>query len=361
MNVNNINNENFKSEPAFLVTRDEKISNRPLAFLFAAFIFAIVLGFGIFYAERQIGSPLNIKAESRKFIVRSGESLKEIAKDLEEEGLIENKIYFIFYVWKNGFSNSLQAGVYSLSPAMSVSQIAQKLKNGEIIPRETAITIPEGFKISQIEERLKKAGLQSSISAARAKDFKVRFKFLKDAPQEASLEGFLFPDTYEFYPEATVQDIIRKMLDNFDKKFTEDSRGEILKQGKTFYEIITMASLIEKEVKTFEDRRIVSGIFWKRIKEQRPLESCATIAYALNVDKWRYSIEDTKTPSPYNTYLNLGLPPGPICNPGIESIKAAIFPKESLYNFFLTDPETHNTIFSQTLEEHNLNKAKYFK
>ncbi len=342
------------------MAKGEKVSNWPLVFILVAFIFVVVLGSGFIYVERQIGSPLNIKAESRKFIVRSGENLKEIAKDLEEEGLIKNKIYFIFYVWKNGFSSTLQAGDYLLSPAMSVSQIAGKIKNGEIIPREIIITIPEGFKISQIEERLKKENLQSSISAAKAKDFKARFKFFKDAPQEASLEGFLFPDTYEFYPEATAQDIIKKMLDNFDKKLVP-YQNEVSGTGFTLYEIITMASLIEKEVKTFEDRQIVSGIFWKRLKEQRPLESCATIAYILDVDKWRYSIEDTKKPSPYNTYLNLGLPQEPICNPGLESIKAAIFPKESPYNFFLTDPETRNTIFSKTLEEHNLNKAKYFK
>jgi len=152
-----------------------------------------------------------------------------------------------------------------------------------------------------------------------------------------------------------------KMLDNFNKKLTGDLKSEISKQGKGLYEIITMASIIEKEVKTFEDRQIVSGIFWKRIKNGIPLESCATIAYILNDDKWRYTIADTRMPSDYNTYMNYGLPPGPICNPGIDSIKAAVFPKDSSYGFFLTDPETGNTIFSRNLQEHNINKAKYLK
>jgi len=122
-----------------------------------------------------------------------------------------------------------------------------------------------------------------------------------------------------------------------------------------------MASLLEKEVNTKEDREIVSGIFWRRIKEGRPLQSCATIAYILGIDKWRYSFEDTRIKSPYNTYLHKGLPPGPISNPGVESIRSAIFPRKSDYNYFLTDPETGNTIFAETIEEHNQNKIKYFR
>ncbi len=353
--------EDFNNQPVILVNREGFSSARPwISFLVLFLLIAFIAG-GFFYIRHQMSTPLNLKAEERTFVVRTGENLTDIAENLEEEGLIKNNFYFVFYVWRGGFSNKLQAGNYSLSPAMSISQIAQKLKEGDVIPTEITITIPEGFKTSQIEERLKKQGFPFLISKFQIKDFKNKYDFFKDAPPEANLEGFLFPDTYKFYPEAIANDVIEKMLDNFDKKFARDLRSEILRQGKNFYDIITMASLIEKEVKTFEDRQIVSGIFWKRLKEGRPLESCATIAYLLNLDKWRYSIEDTRKPSPYNTYLNRGLPPGPICNPGIESIRAAVLPKDTSYDFFLTDPETGNTIFSKTLEEHNTNKAKYFK
>lgn len=136
-------------------------------------------------------------------------------------------------------------------------------------------------------------------------------------------------------------------------------RVEIEKREKTIYEIVTMASILEKEVKTPEDMKIVSGIFWKRIDQGRPLQSCATIAYVLGREKKQYSYEDTRTPSPYNTYINKGLPPGPINNPGMNSILAAVYPKETDYNYFLTDPETGKTIFSKTLEEHEENKVKY--
>jgi len=348
--------DNSKNNPVILFAQEEK-SSRGLWF-FILLLFAIVcLGF---YVYSQMYMPLNPKAEERTFVVKSGENLNEIARNLEEEGIIKNHFYFIFYVLGKGFSGKLQAGDYLLSPAMTVSQITQKIKNGEVISREIIITIPEGFKISQIQERLRKNNLDFLISDFKVKDFKEDYKFLNNAPQAASLEGFLFPDTYKFSPEATASEIVGKMLNNFDKKLAP-YRNEISGTGFTPYKIITMASLIEKEVKTFDDRQIVSGIFWKRLKEGRALESCASIAYILNVDKWRYSIEDTRKPSPYNTYLNPGLPPGPISNPGIDSIKAAIFPKDSPYNFFLTDPETGKTIFSKTLEEHNLNKARYFK
>jgi len=122
-----------------------------------------------------------------------------------------------------------------------------------------------------------------------------------------------------------------------------------------------MASLIEKEVRTSEDMKIISGIFWQRIENRQGLESCATLAYILGVNKPQYSVVDTKIDSPYNTYKHRGLPPSPIANPGLNAITAAIYPKETDYNYFLSDPATGQTIFSRTLGEHNLNKAKYLK
>ncbi|MBU4082674.1 endolytic transglycosylase MltG, partial [Patescibacteria group bacterium] len=137
-------------------------------------------------------------------------------------------------------------------------------------------------------------------------------------------------------------------------------RAEIKKQGKTVEEVVIMASILEKEVRTDRDRRIASGIFWRRLGNNYPLQSCATIAYILDEDKWRYSTEDTKVDSPYNSYQNVGLPKGPICNPGLSAIRAAINPQENDYNFFLSKPDGE-TVFSKTLEEHNTNKAKYLE
>ena len=148
------------------------------------------------------------------------------------------------------------------------------------------------------------------------------------------------------------------MRDNFDKKVDDSLRAEIERQGKTLGEIVTMASILEKEVPTYYEKRIVSGVFWKRLGINYPLQSCATIAYALGKRKWRYSIEDTKTNSPYNTYQNTGLPPGPINNPGLWSTKAAVWPINTDYFYFLSTKDGR-TIFSRTGEEHNANKARY--
>ena len=368
----NLKGEEFKKEPVFLPSSERKISKKVLIPVLVFLVLTIIFCCGFFYVQNQINVPLNREeVREREFAIEKGESLNKIAKNLEKQRLIKNHLYFTFYVWKNDWSDRLQAGDYLLSGSMNIPRIAEKFIEGDVISKEIMITIPEGFRVSQIEDKLKKNNFQffrteagsrpgGTIHNFQIKDFKEKYDFLADSPAEANLEGFLFPDTYKFYPETIAEDMVKKMLDNFDRKLISDLREEILRQGKTIYDIIIMASLLEKEVKTFEDRQIVSGIFWKRLKERRPIESCATIAYILNVDKWRYSIEDTRQPSFYNTYLNLGLPLGPICNPGIESIRAAVFPKESPYNFFLTDPETGNTVFSKTLQEHNINKAKYF-
>jgi UPF0755 protein len=183
--------------------------------------------------------------------------------------------------------------------------------------------------------------------------------FLKDAPADADLEGFLFPDTYRVFKNATAEDIVQKLLDNFNDKLTLDLRTDIAKQGKSIFDVITMASIIEKEVKSPEDMKIVSGIFWQRTGDSYPLESCATLAYILGVNKKQYTYEDTKINSPYNTYQNAGLPPGPICNPGLAAIQAAIYPQTTDYHYFLTRPDTGATIFSKTYQEHLRNKAKY--
>ena len=207
-----------------------------------------------------------------------------------------------------------------------------------------AAAFPEGFTLKQIDARLTKAGL---IKAG---------EILKQ-PQ---LEGYLFPDTYRFNQEATLDEIIARMRENFDRKLSQYLRNEIARQDKTIKEIIIMASLLEKEVATDQDRQIVSGIFWQRIKDNYPLQSCATIAYILGVDKWRYSVTDTKVESLYNTYQNIGLLPGPICNPGLSAIEAAVYPEPNDYYFFLSKPDGE-TVFSKTLEEHNENKTKYLQ
>lgn len=294
----------------------------------------------------QLYVPLNKNVEESIFIIKEGQGLNEIAHNLKIGRIIGNEWPFAFYIWLSCKTDKLQAGKYALSSAMSARYVADKIINGDVIRDWVKVTIPEGWTNIQIEEWLFGVGLPADSS----------HKFL-----DITLQGYLFPDTYYFEKESGVEEIVKKMLRNFDVKLSSDLREEIAQQGKTIYEVLIMASILEKEVISDEDRAIVSGIFWKRLKDKYPLQSCATIAYILEVDKWRYTYADTRIKSPYNTYLNIGLPSTPINNPGLSAIKAAIYPKESDYYFFLTDPEDGKTVFSKTFEEHSRNKIKYFK
>jgi UPF0755 protein len=245
------------------------------------------------------------------FNIEKGEGSRDIAINLEKEGLIRFAPIFRIYVLTVGVSEKLQAGKYELSPSMSIYQMAKRFASGDVAKK--IITIPEGFTVKQIEEKL-------------------------NITIDPNLEGFLFPDTYHFSYDAAPGEIVEIMRDNFEKKITQDLREEIARQNKTISEIITMASLIEKEVKTKKDKDLVSGILWKRLK----------IGMALQVDSEMW------------TYENRGLPPAPICNPGLESIKSAVYPENSEYWYYLSTEEGR-TIFSRTLEEHNAARAKYLK
>jgi len=195
----------------------------------------------------------------------------------------------------------------------------------------------------------------------KPKDFSSNYVFLKSKPKNISLEGYLFPDTYEVAYGEELEDIVEKMLDNFDKKLSQRLRNlGITKQGKTVFEIITMASLIEKEVKSLEDKKIVSGILWKRINAGIGLQVDATVTYITGKKSTRVSKQETEIDSLYNTYKYRGLPLGPISNPGLESIEAATYPQSSDHWYYLSAPDGE-TIFSKTLEEHNIAKAEHLK
>jgi len=306
-----------------------------------------------------------ILVQEKLFSVKRGENVFQIGKRLEEEGFIKDRFFFNLYVLAKGAQKNLQAGEYLLGPHLSVKEIAQLIISGRVA--KVKITIPEGWRAEEIGDYLERKGIISQAqdfygkeSPLWQKDFSEEFDFLKDKPKALSLEGYLFPDTYYLTPGMIPEEIIRMMLKNFDTKLTQELREEIKRQGKTIFEIVTMASLLEKEVKTKEEKELVAGILWKRLKVGMPLQVDATITYITRKKTTKISIEETKIDSPYNTYKYPGLPLGPISNPGLESIMATIYPKESEFWYYLSTPEGE-TIFSKTLEEHNIAKAKYLK
>lgn len=345
-----------------LKSKSKKINFKAIIFLFVAILFTAQ----IFYSY-GISSSTDKNGQDNIFIIEAGEGVNQISYNLYEAGLIKSKFYFEVYVWREKIEGDLQAGEYVLNPGMSIKEITRVLTEGETLNNELTIKIIEGWKIDEINDYLKKSGIiegdefseytKNPIGAWRY----VVPDFFNDAPSNVNLEGYLFPDTYRIFKDASTVDITKKMLNNFDSKLTDKMRSDIKSQGKTIYEIVTMASIIEEEVRSQEDMKIVSGIFWNRIESGQALESCATLAYILGVNKQQYSIEDTKTNSPYNTYQNRGLPPGPISNPGLNAIQSAIYPEKTDYYYFLSRPDTGETVFAITYDEHLRNKAKYLR
>ena len=296
------------------------------------------------------------------FEIQEGESLFSVAESLKAQGFIQTKIPFCAYVILGGKEKDLKYGAYEFTSDDTFISIAVKIIKGDTYTIK--ITIPEGFDIKQIDERIsskfKTQNSKLQLKTQNSKFYQDEFDFLAEVPLDCLLEGFLFPDTYYFSPSASAEEITQEFLNNFDKKLNSELRQEIKKQSKTIFEIITMASLLEKEVRTLEDKKIVSGVLWKRLETQMPLQVDATITYMTGKKSTKVSIEETEIDSPYNTYKYRGLPAGPICNPGLESILAAVYPEDSGYWYYISNLQGE-TVFAKTLREHNINIAKYLR
>lgn len=307
--------------------------NRKIVVIIFAIFFVLIIVLGLVQPKCDTGDKI--------VAITKGLGSDETAQVLKNNGIINSKWEFVFYLWIKGYINHIQAGEYLLNSRMTMPQVARIIVNGEINQNYVKVTIPEGWDTKKIEARLRENKIIDNSARISIDN-----------------EGYLFPDTYYFYKNSSLDTVIQKMKDNFNNKIDNGLIKEIKNQGKTLYDILKIASILEREVVSDEDRAIVSGIFWKRIKLGMPLQADITIAYVLGIDKWQYSSEDIKIKSPYNTYVNLGLPPTPICNPGLSAIKAAIYPKQTDYLYFLSTLDGR-TVYSKTLEEHNRNKAKY--
>ncbi len=331
-------------------------------------ISVIILFIGIFLYLGFYGVTEDDK-EKVIFIIEEGQGVLEISQNLEKKGVIGSRYFFSTYVFLKGERASLKTGVYEISSGMSVSQIADKLISGKI--KRNTITIVEGWNLNDIANYLEREGYGSKeefyrlagtppryvdgkVKEQKAGEIKEDFSFLEEVPDNLPLEGYLFPDTYIVNANAEIEDIIKVLLRNFENRVAKEVDEE------NIFEIIILASLIEKEVRTYEDKRLVSGIMRNRLEAGMPLQIDATITYLTGKRSVSVSILETRINSPYNTYVNLTLPLGPISNPGMESIRAAMNPKKSDYYYYLSKP-TGETVFSRTLEEHNYAKNKYLR
>ncbi len=320
---------------------------------------AVAVLAAFFYFRYQVYYSHGDFSETKIFKIEKGEGNKMIGENLKKEGLISGKYYFYYYMWSHKLTSRILPDDYQLSGTMTIPEIVLTITKEQ--DKNIKITFPEGWTSKQMAERLNTKGLAGNEFlkiADNPGEIKNQYSFLAD-PKVKTLEGYLFPETYFFTKEMDAEAMVKKMLGIFNTKITSQMKSDALKNSRTLNDIIIMASIIEGEVRTDEDRKIVSGIFWKRLNEGKTLQSCATLAYITGENKKQYSEADTKIQSPYNTYLYKDLPPAPISNPGLSAITAAIYSAETSYNYFLSDPETGETIFSKTYEEHTANKVRY--
>lgn len=323
-------------------------------------IISVTLIFYFLLDNNSFGDNQIEASKEINFEIKKGEGIKEISQRLKEKNLISSEISFYVYLFLKNKTDKLQAGKYLLNRKMRVGEMVNKFVAGDIVSSEVEFIIIPGWTIKEIANSFKNQGLfeNQDIKEFFSKNQQFNYEFLSDKPKNFGYEGYLYPDTYRIFKDDKVETALQKILDNFNKKLTSDLREEIKKRGKTIFEIITMASILEKEVKTFDDKKIVAGIFWKRIKNGVPLQADATLTYILGKTSQQLTLDDLKNKSPYNTYLNLGLPYGPISNPSLDSIKAAIYYEESQFWYYLSNKEGI-TIFSKTFEEHKKAKVKY--
>lgn len=291
------------------------------------------------------------------FNVSKGESGKNIAVNLEDEGLISNSHAFVRTVKNEDLDTKLRYGKFVLSPGMTIREIITILTTTGT--GEMALTVKEGDTIRDIDAELTNIGLiQAGEFTLCTFNCKFDYDFLAG---DGGLEGFLFPDTYfldsgNFSSEV----LINQMLANFDKKFTDQMQATAIKNARSIRDIINVAAMLEKEVNYVshpKDTPLVSGIIWKRLDNNWTLGIDATLLY-LDADG-ELSADDLASNNPYNSRKVKGLPPTAVDNPGIATIEAALYPETSIYWFYLTDPESGDTIFAVTNEEHEANKDKY--
>jgi UPF0755 protein len=286
------------------------------------------------------------KGKLKDIEIKEGASLLLIAEKLKSEGLIRSKFSFILLALLTGKGKKLKAGFYELSSSFPSWKILGILAEGKV--KKIKVTIPEGFNIRQIGERLEQAGIISAKKfVSLATNAPLTLRVIVSA-HSGNLEGFLFPDTYFFSKGESPENIVKAMLWNFRKKVLEKIEGS---SELPFYDALKLASLVEWEAKHNEERRLIAGVLLNRLKKGMRLECDATVQYVLPQHKRRITYKDLEIDSPYNTYKVKGLPPTPICNPGLPSIEAALNPEDTPFLFYVARPDGYH-IFSLTAEEH---------
>jgi len=322
--------------------------------LIVACVAVTLIGLSVAFVATSAYRAKDAGAAPLTVVIPAGSGTDDIARLLHERGITSSTTSFTVAVLLSGARGELQAGTYELSAAMSPADIVALVRSGST--KQHTVTIPEGLRLTEVADRLAEAGITTRGDFIDATREEYDYPFLTDLPAGADLEGFLFPDTYTFPEGTNAHDVVDRMLATFSAKITP-LLSAIDESDLSLFEIVTLASIVEAEVPHAEDRTKAASVFLNRLGEDMRLQADSTVAYFLNVHRVDLTSDELATDDPYNTYVHTGLPPGPIGNPSLNAIESVLDPAESDLLYFVSNPETNETFFAETLEEHNDNIA----
>jgi len=324
----------------------------------------MIIGLYLRYRQDDIDHPAGDDDAIVPFTIESGETAVTIAARLAEAGFISDAELFRLYIRYHGVDAGLEAGDFDLRRNMTMEEITEALQHARM--EEVTVTIPPGWRIEQIAEMLERENVMPADAfLALARQGTFAYAVLSDRPQGSSLEGYLFPETYRLPAQATALDLVERMLKTFEQRFTPEMRQAIHGRGLTIHDAVILASIVEREGVVAEELPSIADVYLNRIEQGMYLQADPTFQYARGYDvasgKWwaPFEVEDvTRVESPYNTFLNAGMPPGPICNPSQAALEAVVNPADTNYLFFYAKGDgTH--AFAATYEEHLANQALY--
>lgn len=353
---------------------ETKLKRKPrLWVIFLSILLILLMGAsaGAWWAwntYQTILSPVGGTDEEFLVTVPRGASSGQIGQILAEQGLVHDARAFGLYLRYYELDGKIQAGTYYLSPAYSLAEIVDKLVAGQVHRETIRFTVPEGMFILGIADRLAQRGIvdkERFLELVQDRELWDDFWFIQEIPANAEwfLEGYLFPDTYEIAADAEDREerVIRVMLRRFEQLFTQEMRERADDLGFSVHQVVTLSSIVEKEAVVDSERPLIAGVFHNRLKQRMMLQSCATVNYILKDFSIRaLTTAQMNIKDPYNTYVNTGLPPGPIAAPGIRSLRATLWPEETNYLFFVAkDDGSNQHYFARTYAEHrsNIDKA----
>ena len=335
-----------------------KSKKTTLVILIILIAIIVSLLFGFLNLDRPLDSSDTAEVT---IVIPDGVGTSDIANILEENNLIDSAFKFKILSKVKGYDGEFKSGEYSLNKSMKPSEIAAVIIKG--VSNQESFTIPEGFSIYKIGKMLEEKGICTmSEFESELESGNFDYSFLPKAIDgKDKYEGYLYPDTYNIAKNSTAHDVIKACLDNYQDKYDKDIKKLVDKSGKSLKEIMTVASIVEREAVKSDERPLVAGVIYNRLKKDMKLQMCSTVQYILKEDKPVLSIADTEITSDYNTYINEGLPPGPICNPGMASIKAAANPEKTKYIYFVVSSKLDGSMeYSSDYDEFLKEKEKYY-